>query len=68
MLTRLEELTRRVALLETGLTADVRRILQLLQARDNPAHNAQPVHTPSQVLPKTSLSVPQGNEVNIISN
>ncbi|CAB3237236.1 unnamed protein product [Arctia plantaginis] len=63
VLTRLEELSRRVAVLETGLTADVRRILQLLQAREVPAHhNAQPVHTPSTVLPKASLSVPQTNE------
>ncbi|XP_075985214.1 potassium voltage-gated channel unc-103-like isoform X5 [Anticarsia gemmatalis] len=62
VLTRLEELSRRVAVLETGLTADVRRILQLLQAREGPHHNAQPVHTPSQVLPKASLSVPQTNE------
>lgn len=63
ILTRLEELSRRVAVLETGLTADVRRILQLLQARDAPHHNAQPAHTPSQPLPKASLSVPQSNEV-----
>lgn len=64
VLTRLDELSRRVAVLETGLTADVRRILQLLQARDVPTHhNAQPVHTPSTVLPKASLSVPQTNEV-----
>ncbi|CAH0600507.1 unnamed protein product [Chrysodeixis includens] len=63
VLTRLEELSRRVAVLETGLTADVRRILQLLQAREGIVHhNAQPVHTPSQVLPKASLSVPQANE------
>ncbi|XP_028038721.1 potassium voltage-gated channel unc-103-like isoform X5 [Bombyx mandarina] len=63
VLTRLEELSRRVAVLETGLTADVRRILQLLQTRDYPPHhNAQPAQTPSQVLPKTSLSVPQTNE------
>lgn len=64
VLTRLEELSRRVAVLESGLTADVRRILQLLQAREGPAHhNAQPAHTPSTVLPKASLSVPQTNEV-----
>nr|AKS48233.1 mutant potassium voltage-gated channel isoform II [Bombyx mori] len=63
VLTRLEELSRRVAVLETGLTADVRRILQLLQTRDCPPHhNAQPAQTRSQVLPKTSLSVPQTNE------
>ncbi|XP_050359959.1 potassium voltage-gated channel unc-103 [Nymphalis io] len=62
ILTRLEELSRRVAVLETGLTADVRRILQLLQAREAPHHNAQPAHTPSQPLPKASLSVPQTTE------
>lgn len=64
ILTRLEELSRRVAVLETGLTSDVRRILQLLQAREAAHHNAQPAHTPSQPLPKASLSVPQSNEVN----
>ncbi|XP_041974696.1 potassium voltage-gated channel unc-103-like isoform X2 [Aricia agestis] len=56
ILSRLEELSRRVAVLETGLTSDVRRILQLLQARDHHAH------TPSQPLPKASLSVPQTND------
>lgn len=61
ILTRLEELSRRVAVLETGLTADVRRILQLLQAREASHHNV--AHTPSQPLPKASLSVPQTNEV-----
>ncbi|XP_053600824.1 potassium voltage-gated channel unc-103-like isoform X3 [Plodia interpunctella] len=61
VLTRLEELSRRVAMLETGLTADVRRILQLLQAREPTHHNA-PAHTPSQPLPKASLSVPQTND------
>lgn len=61
VLTRLDELSRRVAALESGLTADVRRILQLLQAREQPlaAHNA--AHTPSQPLPKASLSVPQSD-------
>lgn len=61
VLTRLDELSRRVAALESGLTADVRRILQLLQARDQPLapHNA--AHTPSQPLPKASLSVPQSD-------
>ncbi|XP_072936038.1 potassium voltage-gated channel unc-103-like isoform X1 [Epargyreus clarus] len=62
VLTRLEELSRRVALLESGLTADVRRILQLLQAREGAHHNSQPAHTPSQPLPKASLSVPQSND------
>ncbi|XP_045760859.1 potassium voltage-gated channel unc-103-like isoform X4 [Maniola jurtina] len=62
ILSRLEELSRRVAVLETGLTADVRRILQLLQAREAPLHNAQSAHTPSQPLPKPSLSVPHSNE------
>ncbi|XP_013144635.1 PREDICTED: potassium voltage-gated channel subfamily H member 6-like [Papilio polytes] len=63
VLTRLEELSRRVALLESGLTADVRRILQLLQAREPfAAHNSQPGHTPSQPLPKASLSVPHGDK------
>lgn len=62
ILTRLEELSRRVAVLETGLTADVRRILQLLQNRDVTQHNNQ-AHTPSQPLAKASLSVPQSNEV-----
>ncbi|XP_050553111.1 potassium voltage-gated channel unc-103-like isoform X3 [Spodoptera frugiperda] len=63
VLTRLEELSRRVAVLESGLTADVRRILQLLQAREGTTHhNTQPAHTPSTVLPKASLSVPQTNE------
>ncbi|CAK1599797.1 unnamed protein product [Parnassius mnemosyne] len=62
VLTRLEELSRRVALLENGLTTDVRRILQLLQAREPVAtHNSQPAHTPSQPLPKASLSVPQND-------
>ncbi|XP_073943724.1 potassium voltage-gated channel unc-103-like isoform X3 [Choristoneura fumiferana] len=56
VLTRLEELSRRVAALETGLTADVRRILLLLQARDHAAH------TPSQPLPKASLSVPHNSD------
>lgn len=60
VLTRLEELSRRVAVLESGLTADVRRILQLLQARE-PHHNQ--AHTPSQPLPKASLSVPHTNDV-----
>lgn len=69
VLTRLEELSRRVAVLESGLTADVRRILQLLQAREGTTHhNTQPAHTPSTVLPKASLSVPQTNEVNFITN
>lgn len=71
VLTRLEELSRRVAVLENGLTADVRRILQLLQARDPPPapahHNVHaPAHTPSQPLPKASLSVPHSNDVRII--
>lgn len=67
VLTRLDELSTRVAALETGLTADVRRILQLLQQRDGSAHQgAVPqVHTPSTVLPKTSLSVPPANDVSI---
>ncbi|KAJ2946421.1 hypothetical protein O0L34_g12461 [Tuta absoluta] len=64
VLTRLDELSRRVAVLESGLTADVRRILHLLQARDIPPHHgAHAAHTPAQPLPKTaSLSVPQNNE------
>ncbi|CAK1548564.1 unnamed protein product [Leptosia nina] len=62
ILTRLEELSRRVAVLENGLTADVRRILQLLQARELPHHNSAPAHTPSQPLPKASLSVPQNHD------
>ncbi|XP_049887583.1 potassium voltage-gated channel unc-103-like isoform X2 [Pectinophora gossypiella] len=63
LLTRLDELSRRVAVLETGLTTDVRRILQLLQAREPaPHHTAHPTHTPSQPLPRTSLSVPQAND------
>lgn len=65
VLTRLEELSRRVAMLESGLTADVRRILQLLQARDHHAPATAPAHTPSQPLPKASLSVPHTNDVRI---
>ncbi|CAH2068590.1 unnamed protein product, partial [Iphiclides podalirius] len=62
VLTKVEELSRRVASLENGLTADVRRILQLLQAREPAStHNPQAAHTPSQPLPKASLSVPQGD-------
>lgn len=61
VLTRLDELSRRVAGLETGLTADVRRILQLLQARDQPPVPHHAAHTPSQPLPKASLSVPQSD-------
>ncbi|XP_063393970.1 potassium voltage-gated channel unc-103-like isoform X1 [Cydia fagiglandana] len=63
VLTRLDELSRRVATLESGLTADVRRILHLLQTRDQAPHqNSQPVHTPSQPIQKTSLSVPHDNQ------
>ncbi|XP_026323381.1 potassium voltage-gated channel unc-103 isoform X2 [Hyposmocoma kahamanoa] len=61
VLTRLDELSRRVAALESGLTADVRRILQLLQARDQPIASHNAAHTPSQPLPKASLSVPQSD-------
>lgn len=67
VLTRLDELSKRVAALESGLTTDVRRILQLLQQRDGgPHHNVPQVHTPSAVLPKTSLSVPPANDVSFI--
>lgn len=70
VLSRLEELSRRVAALESGLTADVRRILLLLQARDHaaPAPAPAPAHTPSQPLPKASLSVPHNTDVNIPSS
>lgn len=68
VLTRLDELSKRVAALETGLTTDVRRILQLLQQRDGGAHHNVPqVHTPSAVLPKTSLSVPPANDVSVFN-
>ncbi|GBP41899.1 hypothetical protein EVAR_31662_1 [Eumeta japonica] len=63
VLVRLEELSRRVAVLESGLTSDVRRILQLLQARDVPAPAAPSAHTPSQPIPKASLTVPRQNDV-----
>ncbi|VVC94157.1 unnamed protein product, partial [Leptidea sinapis] len=58
VLTRLEEISRRVAVLENGLTADVRRILQLLQGRDvgGVYHTTAAAHTPSQPLAKASLS------------
>ncbi|XP_050673584.1 potassium voltage-gated channel unc-103 isoform X3 [Leptidea sinapis] len=64
VLTRLEEISRRVAVLENGLTADVRRILQLLQGRDvgGVYHTTAAAHTPSQPLAKASLSVPHNNE------
>lgn len=68
VLSRLEELSRRVAALESGLTADVRRILLLLQARDHAAPAPAPAHTPSQPLPKASLSVPHNTDVNIPSS
>ncbi|KAG7304428.1 Potassium voltage-gated channel sub H member 6-variant 2 [Plutella xylostella] len=66
VLTRLDELSRRVAALETGLTGDVRRILQLLQARDHapapaPAPPA-PAAQPAPPLHKASLSVPHSTD------
>lgn len=67
VLVRLDELSRRVASLESGLTADIRRILQILQARDivssTTVQGSQATPIPSQTSLKNSLSVPHPNDV-----
>lgn len=62
VLVRLDELSRRVASLETGLTADIRRILQLLQAREAPGTAATQNTQPPL---KNSLSVPHPTDVSL---